>query len=65
MKKGPGLPWLFRGFVGDQKLPSYVGIILNQSKSKYVSCSNVSLHILYVCILCMYVRRCVGRYVGR
>ena len=26
MKKGP---WLFRGFVGDEKLPSYVGIIIS------------------------------------
>ena len=26
-KKGP---WLFRVFVGDEKLPSYVGIIINR-----------------------------------
>ena len=31
-KKGP---WLFRGFVGDEILPSYVGIIINHYKDPY------------------------------
>ena len=32
MKKGP---WLFRVFLGDQKLPSYMGIIINHYKDPY------------------------------
>ena len=30
----PG-PWLFAVFVGDEKLPSYMGIILNHYKDPY------------------------------
>ena len=32
-------PWLFRGFVGDEILPSYVGIIINDQKDPYETTS--------------------------
>ena len=30
-------PWLFRGFVGDEKLPSYMGIIIPHSKASLLN----------------------------
>ena len=37
-KKGP---WLFRGFVGDEILPSYIGILINHYKDPYYRGSGV------------------------
>ena len=31
-KKGP---WLGQGYIGDEKLPSYMGIIINHYKDPY------------------------------
>ena len=46
MKKGH---WLFRGFVGDEKLPSYIGIIVNHCKDPYQPTSRMeSRRVFYV-----------------
>ena len=28
-------PWLGQGYIGDEKLPSYIGIIINHNKDPY------------------------------
>jgi len=47
MNKGPW--WLFRGFVGDDILPSYVGLIVNPGKDPYLTTSTMeSRRVVFV-----------------
>ena len=44
----PGLPWLFRGFVGDEILPSYFGIVITYYEDPYETNSTMECKRLFL-----------------